>query len=42
MKDDERGWICSTRSTCKMHADNLNEIGLMPDRDTCERMILTL
>ena len=44
MKDDERGWKCSTRGTCKMHADVLSEIlngiGLMPDRCTYERITL--
>jgi len=38
MENDERGWKCSTRSTCKMDADilseSLKEIGLMPDRCT--------
>jgi hypothetical protein len=44
MKEDERGWKYSMRGSCKMHADifpeSLNEIGLMPDRCTHERIIL--
>jgi hypothetical protein len=44
LKEHERGGTCSTRDTRKMHADvtseSLNEIGLMPDRCTYERIIL--
>jgi len=42
--EDVRGWKYSTRGSCKMHvgilSESLNEIDLMPDRCTYERIIL--